>query len=77
MGGDEVRCGTCRYARGRTTPAGEPELQCRRYAPRATMTPVIDEGVVETLARWPVVLPDGWCGEHEPRAAEGEGSNGR
>jgi hypothetical protein len=40
----------------------ESNIECRRYAPRATVGPV-DPDDKTTWACWPVVLEDDWCGE--------------
>ena len=52
-------CATCRHAVFATV--GDPEGQCRRYAPR----PDAEAGCGQTV--WPFVEHDDWCGEWERR----------
>lgn len=46
-------CETCRYSRGADVVEDDPYLECRRRSSTAW------------VAKWTLVRPDDWCGEHE------------
>jgi len=60
-GGQPDTCGGCRFS-----VMVEDSLDCRRYAPRGSVLPVITEDML-TVTTWPTVEGDDpACGEYEP-----------
>lgn len=61
----KIACECCRYFAPKTV--GHQRNECRRHTPAARLA---NNGHHElAVGIWPVVSPDGWCGEFEHRFA--------
>jgi hypothetical protein len=56
-------CNNCRFCHVELTGDITVSIQCRRYAPRK----LHGVGTGYESDRWPVIAPDDWCGEFEPK----------